>query len=109
MLILQWNCSSICCLIFRLESLIYEVFVLCLVIKMYTYNESRLQAKVSTLDHGHPEGLEYSMSVPRLLGQEPGSGEHGETPVLQLPRDHEIELRGIRPLIPRGSNPISPE
>jgi hypothetical protein len=49
------------------------------------------------------------MSVPRLLGQEPGSGEHGETPVLQLPRDHEIELRGIRPLIPRGSNPISPE
>jgi hypothetical protein len=49
------------------------------------------------------------MSVHRLLGQEPGSGKHGETPVQQLPRDHEIELRGIRRLIPRGSKPISPE
>ena len=83
--------------------------MLCLVVKMYTYNESRLQAEVSTLDHGHPEGLEYSMSVHRLLGQEPGSGKHGETPIQQLPRDHEIELRGIRRLIPRGSKPISPE
>jgi hypothetical protein len=49
------------------------------------------------------------MSVHQLLGQEPGSGNHGETPVLQLPRDHEIELRGIRRLIRRGSKPISPE
>jgi hypothetical protein len=59
------------------------------------YNKPRLQAKVGALDHGHLEVFVYSESVHCFLGQETSRGEHGETTILKLSGDHEIELRGI--------------
>jgi len=67
-----------------------------------------LQAKVRLLYHRNLEVLDNPEPVHRLLRQESGRGEHGESSVLQLPRDHEVQLLGIGRLDPEGIEPDVP-